>query len=40
VKHGSRLGRQGAGEVAESYILIHRQKKEEWGWHGLKVLPQ
>jgi hypothetical protein len=25
----------GAGEVIESYILIHMQKERDWAWHGL-----
>jgi hypothetical protein len=28
-EHGSRHGRHGAGEVVESYILIHWQQKEK-----------
>ena len=36
------VGRHGAGEVAESYILIYRQGQELDGWRGdiLKPTPQ
>jgi len=36
---GSRAsGRLGTGEVAESYILVQKQRKT-WAWHGL-LIPQ